>query len=145
MHVNISTTISARGFTTTAALKDYIGRRLNFAFDRFAPRIRRVQVRLSDINGPRGGSDKRCQLVVAMGDLPAIVVEDTSSDLYMAIDRSIGRAVHAVGRNVVRRRERGRSRGQSEQGQSMRREPAQEAFVSGRLGSADEALLARTG
>lgn len=135
MHVNISSTITARGFTTTAALKDYVSRRLNFAFDRFAARILRVQVRLSDINGPRGGSDKRCQLVIAMGDLPAIVVEDTSSDLYMAIDRSIGRAVHTVGRNVVRRRQWVRPRGPSARAQS----------ANGHLDSADDALLARTG
>ncbi len=135
MRVNISTTISARGFTTTAALKEYISRRLSFAFDRFAARVSRVQVRLSDINGPRGGSDKRCQLVVAMGDLPAIVVADTSSDLYMAIDRSIGRAVHTAGRNLVRRRLQGRSRGQSVQGPS----------VIGQSGSSDDELLERAG
>ena len=160
MHVNISTTISARGFTTTAALKDYIGRRLNFAFDRYAARIRRVQVRLSDINGPRGGSDKRCKLVVEMADRPAIVVEDTSADLYMAIDRSIGRAVQTVGRNVDRGRDHGRSRTQPEMEQpeqeqpeveqpeheqSMELESVQAPSASERLDSLDDERLARTG
>ena len=121
MHINVSTTITlrARGFTTTASLKDYVGRRLGFALDRFEERIQRVQVRLSDINGPRGGSDKRCQLVVQMDDLPAIVVEDTNADLYIAIDKAIGRAVHTVSRNVARHRERSRWQDEQRHGQML--------------------------
>ena len=40
-------------------LKDHIERRLRFALGRFAARIHRLTVRLTDVNGPRGGLDKR--------------------------------------------------------------------------------------
>jgi ribosome-associated translation inhibitor RaiA len=56
-------------------------------------------VRLSDINGPHGGADKRCHLQVMLNGLPDVVVEDTEADLYIAIDRATDRA----GRTVVRK------------------------------------------
>ena len=37
-------------------LKDHIERRLRSALGRFAARIDRLTVRLSDVNGPAGGS-----------------------------------------------------------------------------------------
>ena len=37
-------------------LKGHIERRLRFALGRFAARIGRLTVRLTDVNGPRGGS-----------------------------------------------------------------------------------------
>ena len=59
-------------------------------------------MRLSDINGPHGGADKRCHLQVVLAGLPDVVVEDTEADLYVAIDRATDRA----GRTVVRRIDR---------------------------------------
>ena len=59
-------------------------------------------MRLSDINGPRGGEDKRCQLQVSLAGLPDVVVEDTEADLYFAIDRAADR----VGRSVMRKLDR---------------------------------------
>ena len=37
-------------------------------------------MRLSDINGPRGGADKRCHLQVVLAGLPDVVVEDIEAD-----------------------------------------------------------------
>jgi ribosome-associated translation inhibitor RaiA len=53
-------------------------------------------------DGPRGGSDKRCHLRVVLAGLPAVVVEGTEGDLYVAIDRAADRA----GRTLVRKIER---------------------------------------
>ena len=43
--------------------------RLRFALGRFADRVRSLTVRLSDINGPRGGRDKRCTIAVRLAGL----------------------------------------------------------------------------
>ncbi len=59
-------------------------------------------MRLSAINGPLGGSDKRCHLQAVLAGLPDVVVEDTEADLYVAIDRATDR----VGRTLVRKIDR---------------------------------------
>ena len=38
-----------------------------------------VAVRLSDINGPKGGLDKHCHLQLRLRGLPDIVVKDTEA------------------------------------------------------------------
>lgn len=94
--------IQSRGFTLTDALLKYSEQRLLFSMSYFSVHIKRIDVRLSDINGPRGGSDKRCHLKVIIPGLPDIVVEDTEVDMYAAIDRSMDRARRTIARKLDR-------------------------------------------
>lgn len=94
--------IQARNFPLTKALRNHAERRLRFALTCCDDHIQRADMRLSDVNGPRGGSDKRCHLQVVLAGLPDVVVEDTEADLYVAIDRASDRA----GRSVVRKIDR---------------------------------------
>lgn len=96
--------IQARDFTLTYALRSHIERRLGYAFSSHYHYIECINVRLSDINGPRGGSDKRCHLHIVLPNHADVVVKDTESDLYVAIDRATDRARRAVTRNIVRQR-----------------------------------------
>ena len=91
--------IQARNFSLTDALRSHAERRLRFAMTCCDDRIQRVVMRLSDINGPRGGADKRCHLQVVLAGLSDVVIEDIEADLYVAIDRACDRA----GRTVVRK------------------------------------------
>lgn len=68
--------------------------------DSLREHISRVEVRLSDINGPIGGVDKRCRVVVHLVTGPAAVVEEFDMDLDDLIDRSLDRAGEAVHRRV---------------------------------------------
>ena len=86
-------------------------KRLDFLLGRGFNRLRRVDVTLSDLNGPRGGVDKRCLVKVSIDGLRPVVVEDIQSDLYMAIDRAASRA----SRTVLRRMELDNSRRRAEQ------------------------------
>ncbi len=97
--------IQAQGFSLTDALRSHAERRLRFTLTCCDEQIQRIVMRLSDINGPRGGVDKRCHLQVALAGLPDVVVEDIETDLYVAIDRASDRA----GRTVVRKIERQQS------------------------------------
>jgi len=45
------------------------------ALSPFEERLRLVIVRLSDINGPRGGNDKRCHVQLIVDGMPNIVIE----------------------------------------------------------------------
>ena len=96
--------IYANGFTTTGALRAHVTRRLRYAFGCCAKRISRIMVRLSDINGPRGGVDKRYQIQVRLATLADVVIEDTEADLYVAIDLAAERASRIVVRHLARQR-----------------------------------------
>ncbi len=100
--------IQARSFSLTSALKSHIHRRLRFALTSGSNHIQQVMVRLSDINGPRGGRDKCCQIQVVLEGMPSVVIEDTKSDLYAAISRATDRASRAVMRTLRRRQSRRR-------------------------------------
>ena len=103
--------IQARQFSLTDALRSHAERRLRFALTCCDDHIHRVAMRLSDINGPRGGADKRCHLQVVLAGLPDVVIEDTEADLYVAIDRATDRAGRTVGRRLARQRDTTRSSG----------------------------------
>jgi putative sigma-54 modulation protein len=101
--------IQARNFQLTNAMRGHVIRRLGFALSTKDAHIQRVKVRLSDINGPRGGEDKCCHIQVIIPHLPDVVIEDTEEDLYVAIDRAADRAGRTVARRVTRQRDNVRS------------------------------------
>ena len=101
--------IQARNFSLTDALRGHIERRLGFALSSRDEYIQRVMVRLSDINGPRGGEDKCCRIQVMLPQLTDVVIEDTEVNMYTAIDRATDRAGRTVGRRLDRQRDNSRS------------------------------------
>ena len=101
--------MQALGFTLTESLRRRVRRRLDFALGGRDEHIRRIVVRLSDTNGPKGGQDKCCHIQIYLNQMPNIVVKDTETDLYVAIDRAIGRAARSVTRQLGRRISRQRS------------------------------------
>lgn len=96
--------IQARSLELDATLRGFVVRRLYFALGRFCDRVRRVIVRLEDVNGPRGGVDKRCQMVLRVNGLPDIVVADTESQVHAAVSRASERAARTLGRSMRRLR-----------------------------------------
>jgi putative sigma-54 modulation protein len=97
--------IQARNFSITPAMRVHIERQLGFSLDMCRRHIKRILVRLSDINGPRGGNDKRCHLELILPGQAAVVVKDTEADLYLAINRAASRACRTVMRRLRRRRD----------------------------------------
>ena len=104
--------IQCRGFSLTSAITGYVHKRLGFLLGRGIRRLRRVDVTLSDLNGPRGGIDKRCLIKVSLDGLRPVVIEDVQSHLYMAIDRAAGRASRTVVRRMALHNSRRRAKAQ---------------------------------
>lgn len=102
MHVETQT----REFSLTDGLNAFLSRRIEFALGRYRDVVRRVTVRLRDLNGPRGGADKQCQLQVELAGQPALVISDTDPDLYVAIGRAAKRADRQVARRLGRKPKR---------------------------------------
>ncbi len=94
--------IRGRDVYITESLRAHIERKLGFALDRFTGQIREVRVMLADLNGPRGGIDKCCQLEISLAPSSKIVMEDRASNVYAAIDRLADKAGIYVGRRLER-------------------------------------------
>lgn len=88
------------------ALRAHIVRRLDFAVRRFESRIERIVVRLCDVNGPRGGLDKRCRIVAYLAPTRSVIVEATDADIYAAASQAAIRLDERVSRALTRRRPR---------------------------------------
>jgi ribosomal subunit interface protein len=99
--------IQTNGFSLTEGLKSYTTRRMQFALSRNDSQITRASVWLAAINGPRGGIDKRCQIALKLVGNHSIVIEDTETDLYIAIDRASERCMRSLARSLERAREHG--------------------------------------
>ena len=97
--------IQSRDLTLTNGLRDYLTTRMAYGLTAGDAAIGRVIVRLSDINGPRGGEDKRCHIEVRLRGMPDVVIGDTETELHMAIDRATERAGRSLVRRLERRRE----------------------------------------
>jgi putative sigma-54 modulation protein len=97
--------IQSQGFHLSDAIRDYVMNQLAHTLNHGDAAITRVVVRLSDINGPRGGDDKRCLIEVRLKAAGAVVIEDTEANLYFAIDRATERAGRTLARRLGRLRE----------------------------------------
>lgn len=88
---------------------------------RFADRIDSVVVRLVDLNGPKGGRDKRCRMAARLSiSAPNIVVEAIDADAYLAVSHAAARLDEQITRVVARSRRRAAT-GASERDESRRK------------------------
>lgn len=97
--------IQTNGFSLTEGIRLYTMRRMQFALGRNDGQILNAKVSLADINGPRGGVDKRCQISLSLVGQNNIVTEDIEADLYVAIDRASDRCERTLTRRLERLRE----------------------------------------
>lgn len=98
MHIDIQ----ALGYPLTDTLQQHAERRIVYALSRNDARVLRVVMRLSDVDGPRGGADKRCHLRVVLIGMPELVTEDIEADMYLAINRATMRAGRSLARRLKR-------------------------------------------
>lgn len=81
-----------------------LAERLQFALGQFTGRIRRVDAFFEDLNGPRGGVDKACRIVVRLFDGGELVADVVDVDWQTAVDRATTRIGQSVRRELARRR-----------------------------------------
>ncbi len=102
MDIPIEFLIRAGRPDTVDTLREYADRRLFFALRRFTHRIRRVTLRLIDVNGPRRGVDSRCSIAVDLTDGRRLFADATSAWPFAAITRAAGRLNEAIRRELGR-------------------------------------------
>lgn len=83
-------------------MRDQVERRVRFVFRRLGWQVPRAEIQLSDLNGPRGGRDKRCQLEVKTEGRGLVVVSSVAKDWRTALDEALARAVRTIFRKIKR-------------------------------------------
>ncbi len=97
--------VRIQGTDSADAIRRYATRRIHAALGRFAPRVGRIVVRISDINGVRGGVDQCCQIRAELLPKGEVVLDQVDADLFNAIDRASERMGQAFRREVQRARD----------------------------------------
>jgi hypothetical protein len=82
----------------SASLTEYIDNLIHDEFDRFADRITRVEVHLTDVNSAAklGGDDKRCQIEVRMSGKQPISVTDHADSHELAMNGAAGKMLRLI-------------------------------------------------
>ena len=97
--------VRIQGTDLADAVRTYAVRRIRFALGRFGSRVGRIVIRISDVNGTRGGVDQCCHISAELLPSGKVVLEQVDADLFAAIDRAAERVGQAVRREIQRKRE----------------------------------------
>lgn len=103
--------VRGRNLPLEPAIVHLTQQRMTSAVRRYEPSVRRADVRLADLNGPRGGIDQRCRVSVQLSHHgPSIVAEATDARMEVAIDRAAQRLTRQLRRHHRRLAQRGERR-----------------------------------
>lgn len=85
-------------------LRSKIEERVLWSLGRFADRATKVCVKLTDINGPRGGVDKHCRIEVTVRGQKPLMIEDYDAELLPVVGKVTERLRLALARASERAR-----------------------------------------
>ena len=94
-----------RHLDRTLNLVDYAQRRAALAFARFGAVVGGLDIRLSDVNGPRGGTGIACLARLHLVNGGEILVEGTANSPEEGIAVTISRLVNRLRRIASRRQD----------------------------------------
>ena len=98
--------VRTRRFRPTPAIRAHVERELRKALGRVRARTGEVVAFLSDVNGPRGGEDKRCQIRARLASGAEVFASAVAADLYAAITKAAKR----LSRGILRAADQGGDR-----------------------------------
>ncbi len=99
----MKTNINFRKINRSNEITNYINKRISSAFSRVNDAIQTTSLTVSDINGPKGGIDKECTIVIKAAGIKPIVICEQQSKLHNAIDRCISRANQVLMKQLQKR------------------------------------------
>jgi ribosome-associated translation inhibitor RaiA len=88
---------SAQGVSMSPALEEHINRQLQRVDRRFGERLTRIEVYLTDVNGPKGGLNKLCKLEARPRGGDPLMAELLQEDAYDAVSGAVKRLESVLG------------------------------------------------
>jgi putative sigma-54 modulation protein len=95
--------IHTNSILLTDALRDHIERRFKSTLKWADRYLTNVSVRLLDVNGPKGGVDQSCQVLIPVNRGRPVFISEIQTDIYSAVDRALERAGRTLTRRLKRR------------------------------------------
>ncbi|XVJ59435.1 MAG: hypothetical protein HEQ23_08535 [Tepidisphaera sp.] len=92
---------------TSQAQHDYVRTKVGAAAGRLKDATGTIEVRLADANGPKGGIDKTCSIVLTPPGLGTLRVEEQAADYYAAIDAAAATLKKSLARLLERTKANG--------------------------------------
>ena len=97
--------IRVRDIEWTPGLRENVERSIEFAVDRYGTHVNEVSVYLADLNGPKGGVDKLCQITANLrGRSNPILILEKATEILPAVNRAAHRLGNRIGGRIRRRR-----------------------------------------
>lgn len=96
--------LQTQGFTLTPAIDAHVRKQINFNLANFEGHVLSTEVFLRDVNGPKGGNDKKALICVKLSSRIIVKVERTRSDLYAAMSLAARQAKRSVKRSLNKHR-----------------------------------------
>ena len=96
--------VRLRGFELTDELRKAVEKIVTFAVDRYQTQVGKVSVYLADLNGPKGGVDKVCQITAKLSRGKPVLILEKGSKMLTTVNRAARRLGHRIGRNVQRQK-----------------------------------------
>ncbi len=96
--------LHTQGFDLTPAIESHTRKQLSFHLANFARHVVSVDVFLRDINGPKGGPDKKVLIRARLASRMTIAIERTRSNLYAAVSSAARQTKRTVKRSLNKQR-----------------------------------------
>jgi putative sigma-54 modulation protein len=98
----MTNSIRVRGLEWTGELREKVERRVAFALDRYGAHVSHVSVYVADLNGPKGGVDKLCQITAVLKRGKPVLILERGAEILPTINRALDRVGHSIGRSIQR-------------------------------------------
>jgi len=92
------------GLPPSSALREHSEHEAQFHLGRFDRDVDSVEIRVRDVNGPRGGEDMECKVSATGPRVGFTAVATLSSDAYQSVRQALSRLARTLARHLERAR-----------------------------------------
>jgi hypothetical protein len=96
--------VRVKGIEFTEELGKAVERIIAFAVDRHVLQVDSISVYLADLNGPKGGVDKLCQITANLTRGNPLLILEEGYEILSMVNRAAHRLGHRIARTLQRRR-----------------------------------------
>ncbi len=92
----------ARNLVLPDTLAEHVDAKIRLALGLYREKIRRVDIFLSDVNGPKGGEDIMCKIKIKADGHAPLIAQATATSIYDAMNICSQRIKRSVSRRFDR-------------------------------------------